>query len=292
MKKIVVRGIAVVLVAFALVACTTTTPTPEDVITTFTVNMSYANSVPANVFPSTGNGTATVTLNETQKTVSVEGTYKDMAAPVSAAHIHAGAKGAMGDVVTALTVTADPATTAITVSGSNSGKLSLEAATLTDEQVTAMKAGNHYINIHTAVNQAGEVRGQISSDAADTIVTYVIELSALNASPAVTTPSTGVGKAVATLNKTTNMAMMIGTYQGLTGAASAAHIHAGAKGVAGPVVIPLVVTENPAAAGSGGFGFPAAAVTAEQIALMEAGQFYINIHTAANPGGEIRGQIE
>ena len=292
MRKLVVRGIAAVLVAFALVACTTTTESTPDKITTFTFDLSYANAVPTNVAPSTGKGSATVTLNETKKTVLVTGTYLDLSAPVTAAHIHGpAAKGATGGVVVPLTVTADPVPT-ISVISANTGKLSLEATNLTDAQIADMKAGMHYINVHTGLNAAGEIRGQISNDPADTIVTYVTELSALNASPAVTVASLGVGKSVATLNETTNMAMLTGAYSGLTGPATAAHIHVGAAGVAGPVAIPLTLVENPAAPGSGGFGFPATAVTPEQIALLEGGQFYINIHTDANPGGEIRGQIQ
>jgi hypothetical protein len=56
----------------------------------------------------------------------------------------------------------------------------------------------------------------------------------------------------------------------------------GAPGVAGDIVITLDETDLRGTA----------AVTAEQVASLEAGGFYVNVHTEANPNGEIRGQIE
>ncbi|WP_306599303.1 CHRD domain-containing protein [Geothrix sp. 21YS21S-2] len=66
-----------------------------------------------------------------------------------------------------------------------------------------------------------------------------------------------------------------------------AHIHDGAKGVAGSVVIPLT-------GGAGGVWTtaPGTVLTAAQYASLQAGNYYFNIHSAANPAGEIRGQIE
>jgi len=266
---------------------------PEDIVIEYTFDLSYANAVPANIAPSTGKGSATVTLNETTKTVVVSGSYADMSAPVTAAHIHGpAAKGATGGVVVGLTVTPDVVPAIAVIEATYSGKLSLAATDLSDDQITDMKAGMHYINVHTSQNPAGEVRGQISNNPADIIVSYVTELSSSNSVPAVKVASSGAGKSVATLNKTTSQVMLIGSYKDLTGPATAAHIHFGAVGATGDVVLPLSVTDTADNVGSGSFGFPATTITAEQIKLMESGQFYINIHTAANPAGEIRGQIQ
>ena len=73
-------------------------------------------------------------------------------------------------------------------------------------------------------------------------------------------------------------------YSGLSGDATAAHFHGPADPGenAGPVVpIPDF------ASGSQG----EADLTDEQAADLEAGRWYVNVHTAANPGGEIRGQV-
>ena len=75
------------------------------------------------------------------------------------------------------------------------------------------------------------------------------------------------------------------TYSGID-APSAAHIHTGAAGVAGGVVVPLKV-------GAGGAIEGCAGVTREQaMALIQSPEtFYVNLHNAAFPGGANRGQL-
>ena len=74
------------------------------------------------------------------------------------------------------------------------------------------------------------------------------------------------------------------TTTGLT--ATVAHIHQGAAGVNGPVVIPL--TKNGA---NEWLVPPGAKLTEAQYKTYKDGALYINVHTAANKGGEIRGQL-
>jgi len=70
--------------------------------------------------------------------------------------------------------------------------------------------------------------------------------------------------------------------------ATAAHIHDGNVGVAGPVIVPLL--QSPA--GSGIWTVTASApLTDAQIARLQAGGYYVNVHTTLNPSGEIRGQL-
>jgi CHRD domain len=75
------------------------------------------------------------------------------------------------------------------------------------------------------------------------------------------------------------------TFSHLSGAAGAAHIHLGKPGKAGPVALALC---GPCRSGQKGSGL----LTHAQFAKLEAGAGYVNIHTAKNPGGEIRGQIK
>ena len=75
------------------------------------------------------------------------------------------------------------------------------------------------------------------------------------------------------------------TYSGLSGPATAAHFH----GPADPGANAGVAVAIPNAALSPAEG--SATLTDAQAADLMAGKYYVNVHTAANPGGEIRGQV-
>lgn len=75
------------------------------------------------------------------------------------------------------------------------------------------------------------------------------------------------------------------TYSGLSGPATAAHFHGPAE--AGKNAGVAVAIPNAASSPVEG----SATLTDAQAADLMAGRYYINIHTAANPGGEIRGQV-
>ncbi|MEX2255413.1 MAG: CHRD domain-containing protein [Acidimicrobiia bacterium] len=74
------------------------------------------------------------------------------------------------------------------------------------------------------------------------------------------------------------------TFRGLTGKATASHIHVGARGRAGGVRVALC---GPCRSGARG----SARVDARTITGLLAGTMYVNVHTARNAAGEIRGQI-
>ena len=74
-------------------------------------------------------------------------------------------------------------------------------------------------------------------------------------------------------------------FKNLTGAAGAAHIHKGKPGKAGPVLVSLC---GPCRSGTKGKKNISHAVAT----ALENGLTYVNVHTAKNPGGEIRGQIK
>jgi hypothetical protein len=76
------------------------------------------------------------------------------------------------------------------------------------------------------------------------------------------------------------------TYSRVGGSATAAHIHLGKTGVAGNVIVPLC-------AGNCRSGMTGTAkITSKIVAQMEAGKTYVNVHTAKNPAGVIRGQVK
>jgi hypothetical protein len=85
------------------------------------------------------------------------------------------------------------------------------------------------------------------------------------------------------------------TFQGLTGPAILAHIHEGAPGVANPAPLvdftSLIIGGETGSIAGLGTVIGAATLSAAQQQTLLAGGMYFNIHTARNPGGEIRGQI-
>jgi hypothetical protein len=65
-----------------------------------------------------------------------------------------------------------------------------------------------------------------------------------------------------------------------------AHIHQGAAGANGPVIVPFTKDGDTYKAPSG------AKLTADQMKEFKAGNLYFNVHTDANKGGELRGQLK
>jgi len=100
--------------------------------------------------------------------------------------------------------------------------------------------------------------------------------------PAVNTQATGVSSII--VNGDKNISGEVRTTN-LNG--TAAHIHLGAMGQNGPVIIPLAKTAD------GVWTVPAnTTLTSAQFDAYRAGDLYVNVHSAANPSGEIRAQIK
>lgn len=99
------------------------------------------------------------------------------------------------------------------------------------------------------------------------------------------TTSTGSGDVLATLDTSTKKLSYTMTYLGLTGPATAAHFHGpAAAGANAGVVVPIGTSPPSPSNGS-------VTLTDDQIKDLEAGKWYANVHTDANKGGEIRGQM-
>ena len=96
----------------------------------------------------------------------------------------------------------------------------------------------------------------------------------------------GKGTMQGTYDTTSHKLTYTVTYSGLTGPATMAHFHGPAgPGVNAPVVVPIAGATSSPATGS-------ATLTEAQGQDLLNGRMYVNVHTAANPGGEIRGQVE
>ncbi len=121
-------------------------PAAPSMATSFHASLSGAQEVPPVM--GAAKGSADFKLDSKTKTLTWTVTYSGLTGDAVAAHIHGpAAMGANAGVEVPLTVSASPMT---------------GSAVLTDAQISDLSSGKTYINIHTAANKAGELRGQIA----------------------------------------------------------------------------------------------------------------------------------
>jgi len=112
----------------------------------FHANLNAASEVPPTT--SKGTGVGEFTYDTTSKKLDWTVSYKDMTGPVVAGHIHGPAPAGKNSGVEI----PFKAPLASPIKGS---------ATLTDKQASDLMSGMDYVNLHTAANKGGEIRGQI-----------------------------------------------------------------------------------------------------------------------------------
>ena len=108
-------------------------------------DLKSSNEVPP--VDSKGSGSVTATFDTASKQLSWKGSVTGLSGPATAAHFHAAESGKNGAVV-------------VPIAGVDKGSFE-GSATLTDAQAEDLVAGKWYVNIHTAANKAGEIRGQV-----------------------------------------------------------------------------------------------------------------------------------
>ena len=142
MKKVLLIAAAAVLASCSMYQDNAPSFLPGSGATS--VKLSGAEEVPPVSAAGSGSGTIRVnsdgTVSGSVSTTGVEGTM---------AHIHQGAKGQNGPVIIPLTKAGDTYTVPA-------------GAKLNDAQMKAFKEGGLYVNVHTAKNKGGEVRGQLT----------------------------------------------------------------------------------------------------------------------------------
>ncbi|MGX1324217.1 hypothetical protein AB7M17_007670 [Bradyrhizobium sp. USDA 377] len=105
------------------------------------------SQVPANT--SSGTGTAELDYDAASKKLSWTVSYSGLSGPATAAHFHGPAEAGKNAGV------------AVPIANAGSSPVKGEA-TLTDAQAADLLGGKYYINIHTAANPGGEIRGQVT----------------------------------------------------------------------------------------------------------------------------------
>ena len=247
-------------------------PTPAAVTVKF-ASLDGAQETPANLSPAVGGGVLAVnTTTGKMKGFVVTTAFTGTTSTV--AHIHPGARGVAGGILIPLSG----------VAGSNVWVVPDNARVLTAAEIADFTAGNFYYNVHTVANTGGEIRGQIDKSG-------TLEFASLDGTQETPpTTSTAVGGGILAVDATTGQVSGFLVTTAFTGTTSTvAHVHPGARGVAGAPQIPLG-----GVAGSSAWVVPdsATALSAADRATFTSGGFYYNVHTVANTGGEIRGQIE
>lgn len=262
MKKHFSLGLCLVSLALAT-ACKKDKdpdPTPPANTVNLSATLNSKQEVPFN--SSAATGTMTGTYNKDTKVLTYTVTYTGLT-PV-AGHIHRGRPGQNGGVAVPF---ASVATSPIT-----------GTATLTAADADSLLAGKMYVNLHTAAFAGGEIRGNIAMPTGTVLLKATIDGS--QQTPA--NSSTATGTFTGAYNPATKQLNYTVTYAGLT--PSAGHIHRGAPGVAGTVAAGFASVATSPFSGI-------ATLTSADEALLLGNGLYVNLHTAANPSGEIRGDI-
>ncbi len=109
-----------------------------------------------------------------------------------------------------------------------------------------------------------------------------VRLTGSNQAPPITSPASGSGTVTVNSDRSVVARIVV-----VDMTPTAAHIHQGAPGANGPVIVPFVKQgENTFVAPEG------AKMTEEQYRAYKSGNTYVNVHSAKNPSGEIRAQLK
>ncbi len=218
-------------------------------------------------------GVTTFNMNGTMDTLFVNGTFSGLSGTITGAHIHQAEAGMNGDVVINLTSHINNNQVMGFVTGED----------LTAAKMKAMLDGNTYLNIHTEANPAGEIRGQLMTE---TDYSFFSILSGDAEVPAVYGDAEGFANVI--VSKTNKQIWVNAVYSGLTGNLTGAHLHNAMPGANGDVIVNLTDMID----GNKIMGSIEVDESLDLWSKLVNGEVYINLHTEANSGGELRGDLE
>jgi hypothetical protein len=267
------------LVAFALIAPVAFSQTLGAVLT-------GSQEVPANSNPGFGN--ATVTFDAARQNVTVTITVANLGTPINNFHIHEAPAGTNGPVVVNL----------IGLGGKFENGVMTGTFPIAADVAQRMlqNPSSFYVNVHTTALPGGAVRGQLAFVTGNA-VRYAAELRPSNEVPPVN--STGFGSAFVTIDPINNNIAWDVRVGGI-GNPSLSHIHRGAAGVSGPVVINFATSAAQIAGGRSSGNAPITAMQSGNLQPADltnlanpatASGYYVNVHSSTFPTGEVRGQL-
>lgn len=263
-------NLAIILTASLLLFACDSDDTVEADLATFDITLSAKSTIPQVANTVTGSGSATLTVDRNSGILTGSVTVTGLTGVVTAAHIHHGIAGSSGGLVTPLDI--------------DNTQLSVPAGTvLSSTQISELDNSEYYINVHTAANASGEVRGQIVGLNQEVIR---VELNGDNQTPLpVATSNSGVG--YITVDKLSGD--IRGSVQ-TTGfdeinTITAAHIHNAFAGTNGGLVTALDVAGSVISVPAG------TTLSSDDLNTLLSGATYFNVHSDDFSNGEIRGQI-
>jgi CHRD domain len=274
MKALVYQSAMLFTITAFLFSCKKNNDGPKiTIVKEWNLTLSAKNENPA---PAGRNETGAFVLkvmsdNSVQYNINVTGLTSGDA--LTAAHIHTGNPGVNGGVILNFAPTF--------TGGTASGSVANVRQTLLDSMTNG--TAELYVNVHSTQVGSGLVRAQLNSTvqwAQDVI------LSGANEVPAVATTATGTARfRLASDGKLYYVVNVTGLTAG-DGTLTAAHIHNGAAGANGSVLIGLV-----SAAADFGVNKQLQLTDVQKTAIDGTGSLYVNAHSTIFPGGIIRGQI-
>lgn len=232
----------------------------------------------------TGFGNATVSFTDsTHSSIAVKITVANLGSPINNFHIHEAAAGVAGSVIINL-IGLGGTFTNNTMSGTFPVPADVAARILAHPE-------NFYVNVHTTQFPGGAIRGQLAA-VSGTVIHYSADLRSANEVPPSGTSS--FGSAFLTINTVNKTLQYEVTTTGIA-SPTLSHIHGpnGAAGTNAGVLIGLATSPAQIPNGRTKGSIDISSLSAENFnAILTTPQnFYVNVHSSAFPGGEVRGQL-
>lgn len=251
----------------------------ESLLMSTNIPLNGSQEVPAN--SSSAKGSLDVSYNKNTKLLKYTVRWKSLTGNAIAAHIHGEAAPGV----------AAPVKHPIMIPSATSGELT---DSLVVNEVAIKEAGLlmglYYVNIHTPMYPGGEIRAQIDFNKHCDEVMVKKGIVVCGSYEVPKNSSKGSGILDLAYNRTKKELTYSITWKGLSGNAIAAHIHGeAAQGVNAPVKHPIAIPLTAS-------GTYTEKIMVDENEIKEAGLlnglYYLNIHTALFPGGEIRAQLK
>ncbi len=226
----------------------------------FSASLDGSQEAPPNT--SKAQGTAWGKLSQDLSSLSYRVTYAHLDTTFTVSHFHIAPSGAVVHQI---------------IFTGNTSEGSWDA--IPDTLLLALVKGNLYLNIHSKLHPAGEISGRVKIAQG---VEFTISMDANQEVPPTGTGAVGTG--VAVLDSNGARISYRATIAGLSDTLTVAHFHSGAPGIPGGVVHGVSFQDSTTQGTWAGFAD-------SLLTSLVKGNLYLNVHSKAHPGGEIRGQL-